>query len=436
MDNLQPNSNQQSWFEQLEKESWSAELIISGAAIYGSLQLPWLLTKMVNYSLLNFSDDILQILYLFFTYLTFTITILMINFILHFILRSIWVGLIGLSSVYPNGVNEESENYSRHYLQQLKADFGDLRSYAARVDRTCSIMFAFSFSVAMIFISIASIVLALAGVAYGLHQILPKFSINTIFIAILMTFMIPGIIGGILNTKQLREKAWVQKIHYPLLVKSSSRIMFHFLHQPIFYINSTFITNLKKRAYTLSMVGYMVLVLPVFMVVFLQSNVIYSNQRYYFGNADREDRFYSVHYEDYFKTDQLIQNPIIPSAEIMGTGVQLFLPLPIREEIVLNKKYGEYKMDSTLNAAQNLIKNRAWFKEQAKKYFHIEVNGKKMVPYQFRSYNHHNANEYGFLTYIPDSLLLPGENLIYIQSEYRYKGKKRESFIPFWYSAK
>lgn len=436
MDNLEPNSNQQNWFEQLEKESWSAELIISGAAIYGSLQLPWLLTKMVNFCLLNFSDDILQILYLFFTYLTFTITILMINFILHFILRSIWVGLIGLSSVYPQGVNEESENYSRHYLQQLKADFGDLRSYAARVDRTCSIMFAFSFSVAMIFISIASIVLALAGVAYGINQILPQFSINTIFIAILMTFMIPGIIGGILNTKQLRDKTWVQKIHYPLLVKSSSRIMFHFLHQPIFYINSTFITNLKKRAYTLSMVGYLFLVLPAFFVVFLQSNVIYTNQRYYFSNADREDRFYSVHYEDHFKTDQLIQNPIIPSSEIMGTGVKLFLPLPTREEVVLTEKYGKYKMDTTLNESQNLIRSRAWFKEQGKKYFHIELNGRKFVPDQLRSYNHHNANEYGFLAYIPDSLLLDGENLIYIQSEYRYKGKKRESFIPFWYSAK
>lgn len=436
MDNLEPGSNQQSWFEQLEKESWSAELIISGAAIYGSLQLPWLLTKMVNYSLLNFSDDILGILYLFFTYVTFAITILMINFILHFILRSIWVGLLGLSSVYPQGVNEESENYSRHYLKQLKADFGDLRSYAARVDRTCSIMFAFSFSVAMIFTSIASIVLALAGIAYGIHQLLPQFTINNIFMVTLSTLMIPGVIGGLLNTKKLRDKAWVQKIHYPLMVKSSSLIIFNFLHQPIFYINSTFITNLKKRAYTLGMVGYLLLVLPVFFVVFLQSNVIYTNQRYYFSNADREDRFYSVHYEDQLKTDQLIQNPIIPSSEITGVGVKLFLPLPTREEVVLNEKYGKYKMDTTLNESQNLIRNRAWFKEQGKKYFHIELNGQKFIPNQLRSYNHHNANEYGFLAYIPDSLLLSGENLIYIRSEYRYEGKKRESFIPFWYSAK
>lgn len=435
MDNLSPNSNQQSWFEQLEKESWSAELIISGAAIYGSLQLPWLLTKMVNYSLLNFSDDILQILYLFFSYLIFAISSLMISFIVHFILRSIWVGLIGLSSVYPQGVNEESENFSKHYLKQLKAEFGDLRSYAARVDQTCSIMFAFSFRFAMLLTSIALMVLATTIVAYGIHQLLPQFPISTIFMIMLATLMLPGMIGGMLNTKKIRDKVWVQKIHYPL-IKISGRIIFNFLYEPVLFINSTFVTNQKKIATILGIIGNMLLILPVFFVVLQQSNVLYSIQRYYFSNAEREDRFYSVHYEDQLKTDQLIQNPTIPSSEITVAGVKLFLPLPTREEVVLNKKYGEYKMDSTLNESQNLLRSRAWIKEQAKKYFHIELNGQTFVPERLRSYNHHNANEYGFLTYIPDSLLLSGENLIYIQSEYQYKGKKRESFIPFWYSVK
>lgn len=434
MDNPKPEHNKQSWLEHLENESWSAELIISGAAIYGSLQLPWLLTKMINYSLLNFSDDILQILYLFYNYLTFAISILMVNFILHFILRSIWVGLLGLSSVYPKGVNLESENYSQHYLKQLKADFGDLRGYSTKMDRTCSIMFAFSFSVAMIFTCIALMVLGVAGIAYGVHLLLPQFSIDNIFLLILSCLLLPGAVGGVLNMKSLRDKAWVQKIHYPLIIKISGRIFFHFLYEPIYYINSTFITNLKKRQYTLNMLGYIILILPVYLVVFTQSNVMYTNKRYYFSNAEREDRFYYVHYEDHLTTDQLIQNPMIPSSDITGSGVKLFLPLPMREEVVLTKKYGEYKPDSTLSAGQNLIKNRAWFKDQAKKYFQIEVNGQKFVPSLLRSYNHHNAYEYGFLTFIPDSLLLRGENVIYIQSDYRYKGKKRQSFIPFWYS--
>lgn len=432
MDNPKPQKNQQGWFEHLEAESWSAELIISGAAVYGSLQLPWLMERMVNFSLLNFSDDILGILYLFFNYLTFASAILIVNFVLHFILRSLWIGLIGLSSVFPEGVNEESESYSKSYLQQLKAEFGDLRGYAEKIDRTCSIMFAFSFSVSLIFTSIALIVLVVAGIASLIHQFDPKISIELLFLSVLSLMVLPGFIGGMLNIKPLRDKAWVQKIHYPI-VKSGSWVMFHVFYQPIYYINSTFITNLKKGQYTIRMVAYMLLILPAFVVISTQSNALYANKNYYFSYSNREDRFYYYHYVDQLREGQLIQNPVIPSASIEGSGVSLFLPLPKREEEVLRRKYGEYTQDSKLSEAENLLKSRAWFKEQARKYFQIEVNGKKFTP-PLRSYRHRNADEYGFLAFIPVGLLHEGENVIHIESEYRLKGKKRESFIPFWYS--
>lgn len=432
MDNPKPEKNQPGWFEYLEAESWSAELIISGAAVYGSLQLPWMMDKMVNFTLLHFSDDILSILYLFFNYLTFAMAVLIVNFVLHFILRSLWVGLIGLSSVFPQGISEESESYSKSYLQQLKAEFGDLRGYTEKIDRACSIMFAFSFSVALIFTSIALIVLAVAGIAYLIHQINPKISIETLFLSILSLMILPGFIGGMLNMKPLREKAWVQKIHYPL-VRFGGRMMFHVFYQPIHYINSAFVTNLKKGQYTIRMVGYMLLILPAFVVLFTQSNVLYANKNYYFSHANREDRFYYYQYEDQLKENQLIQDPLIPSAQIEGSGVNLFLPLPTREEVILRKKYGDYSNDPKLSEAENLLKRRAWFKEQVNKYFQIEVNDKKIKP-MLRSFNHPNANEYGFLAFIPVAFLQEGENVIHIESEYRVEGKKRESFIPFWYS--
>lgn len=435
MDKQEPNSPKQSWFEHLENESWSAELIISGAAIYGSLQLPWLLDKMINFSLLNFSDDILSILYLFYTYLTFSITILIVNFVLHFILRSLWISLLGLSSVFPHGVNEESETYSKSYLQQLKADFGDIRAYAEKIDRTCSIMFAFSFSVALIFTSIALMVLAVAGISYLIHQLNPNIQIQVLFFIILSLLVLPGFIGGILNLKSLRHKNWVQKIHYPFMVKGAGRLMFHVFFQPIYYINSTFVTNQKKGQYALRLLGYMVLILPVFLLLFLQSNALYASKAHYFKHTEREDRFYHQHYADQIRENQIILSPVIPSAEIEGAGVNLFLPLPTREEVILRKKYGEYQQDSTLNDGQNLLKSRAWFKAQVNKYFSVEVNGKKIKP-SLRTYNHRHSNEYGFLTFIPATLLQEGENIIHIESEYHNEGKKRESFIPFWYSAK
>ena len=435
MDNPKEEKNTQGWFERLEAESWSAELIISGAAIYGAFQLPGILNVMINYSLLLFSDDILGIMYLVFTYLTFAVTILMVNFVIHFVLRSLWVGLIGLASAYPQGVNMNSENFSKSYLQQLKAEFGDLRSYNEKIDLTCSSIFAFSFTAAMIFLSIAIVVMIIAGIAYLLHILSPIFDIKTLFFSLLGLIMLPSFFGGLLNLKSMREKAWVQKIHYKFLVRRVGRMMFHLFYQPVYYVNSIFSTNLKKGQYSFRLLGYIALVLPVFFVVFTQSNAMFLNKDYYFANTSREDRFYAQHYEDQFKQDRLIQNPTISSAEISGTGLRLFLPLPMREEVVLRKKYGKAPVDSTLSESKQVYQNRLWFKEQAKKYFQIEVNGKKINP-ALRSCHHTNAKEFGFLAFIPADLFVEGENVIHIQSEYKLKGKKRESFIPFWYSAK
>ncbi len=435
MDNPKEERNAQSWFERLEAESWSAELIISGAAIYGSFQLPSAFNQLINYCLLHFSDDILTILYLVSTYITLAITILMVNFVLHFVLRSLWVGLIGLASAYPQGVNMESESYSKSYLQQLKADFGDLRAYNEKIDKACSIIFAFSFSVSMVFLSIAVVVMAGAGVAYLLHQLLPKIGIQTLFFSILGLIVLPSFLGGLLNLKSLREKDWVQIIHYPLMVRRIGRLMFHIFYQPVYYINSIFTTNFNKGQYTMRVLAYMALILPIFMLVFTQSNARYASKDFYFDITNREDRFYARHYEDQMEQDQLVLNPLIPSAEISGAGLRLFLPMPMREKMVLHKKYGKPPVDSTLSETKQLYQNRIWFKEQARKYFHIEVNGKKINP-ALRYYHHPNAMEYGFLAFVPANLFVEGENVIHVQSEYKVEGKKRESFIPFWYSAK
>jgi hypothetical protein len=434
MDNPTPEKTKQGWLEHLEAESWSAELIISGAAIYGSFQLPWLLNNLINFCLLNFSDDILDILYLVFTYLTFTITILMVNFVMHFVLRSLWVGLIGLTSVFPQGINEESDTFSKHYLQQLKADYGDLRGYNAKIDRTCSIIFAFSFSAAMIFLSIAIVVVAIATIAYLLHQLIPGINIHVAFFSLLGLVLVPSFLNGLLNNKKLREKPWVQKIHYPLF-RRVGNVMFHIFQEPINRINNTFLTNFKKTQYTLRFLAYLALVLPVFMVVFIQSNALFATQNFYFKFDSREDRFYAQHYADELKEGQLILSPMIPSAQIFGSGLNLFLPLPTREEVKLHQKFGKYHDDPKLSEAENLLKSRAWFKEQAGKYFHIKVNGHVFDP-ALRSYNHPNAFEYGLLAFIPANLFQEGENLIQVQSEYRMDGKQRECFIPFWYSAK
>ncbi len=52
---------------------------------------------------------------------------LTINFVLHFTLRTLWIGNIGLASVFPEGINENSDRNSQHFLSRLKARFPELQ---------------------------------------------------------------------------------------------------------------------------------------------------------------------------------------------------------------------------------------------------------------------------------------------------------------------
>ena len=86
------------WMRVLEKQSWQAELVISGVAIFGSLQLPSALQDFIDFCIYYVSDEMMGLVYIFILYLGLIIPVLIINFILHFILRALWIGMLGLSN--------------------------------------------------------------------------------------------------------------------------------------------------------------------------------------------------------------------------------------------------------------------------------------------------------------------------------------------------
>lgn len=104
------------WLRRLEKESWQAELLVSGLALFGSFQLPeityWLIDlfiKRLPHEQYIWGAFIAQMSLL-------GLSILSTFFIIHLILRAYWIGLIGLNSVYPQGYKIENNMYSPLYI--------------------------------------------------------------------------------------------------------------------------------------------------------------------------------------------------------------------------------------------------------------------------------------------------------------------------------
>lgn len=79
------------WLQALEAQSWQAELIASGLAIYGSLTMGPYIEGITEWAALRFNDRILGILYYLFTYIFAAHAVLVISFIAHLALRILWV---------------------------------------------------------------------------------------------------------------------------------------------------------------------------------------------------------------------------------------------------------------------------------------------------------------------------------------------------------
>ena len=86
------------WLKRIQENSWEAEILISGGAVFSLFQLAELLVKEAEYlkevTPFRGLDETLIITMIILRGVT-------IGFIIHLLLRGFWIGLVCLNSVYP-----------------------------------------------------------------------------------------------------------------------------------------------------------------------------------------------------------------------------------------------------------------------------------------------------------------------------------------------
>ena len=79
--------------------------------------------------------------------------VLVISLSIYLILRGFWVAVIGLSSVFPEGIDIKKLNYSDYYKSNLKKY--NIDHYSIIIDKICSSIFSISFLIIMFIISLS-----------------------------------------------------------------------------------------------------------------------------------------------------------------------------------------------------------------------------------------------------------------------------------------
>ncbi|MEM7575023.1 MAG: hypothetical protein AAF433_19110 [Bacteroidota bacterium] len=435
--NNEHSSPKPQWLAKLEEESWQAELIISGVAILGALQLPALIESFQYYLL----DTLYRSEFMYWSFVStlasIGVNLLIITFILHFSIRTLWIGMVGINSVYPQGFTR-NKRFSEDYQDKLVEEFGDINGYIQRLDRLGSSIFGMGFSVSLVCWGYIFLMLCVGVLAHLLHAYLPPDFLFYTGITLYVLMILVAVISATLSSKKYRETAFAKRWHFPLST-SVSKIFFNIGYRPVMII-----TNLATSAVADKkggpMYGFIVGMLAAFIGGFLsaQSNLIteWDDGRYHRSPSDTtlvaESAYLTGAINSYYF------QPVIDKKELQPEEVlTIFVPLPQREKEMMMDSCSIAPLPEGLEKSERRQAKRERTLQCADSYISIALNGEVLNNYRWRRhYQSGRREQFGVQTVLYD---LPGlrlgENLLRVTTNFfNEDGQPRDAFIYFYYS--
>ncbi|MGB1241508.1 MAG: hypothetical protein ACPG49_03235 [Chitinophagales bacterium] len=278
--NNENKSNISKWLELLQQESWQLELIISGFAIFlvGSLYES-LNTWGSQISVLAAGDSNASLIMIPFIFIYGAWFFLLINLIFHVIFRGLWISTIGLRYVSKD-IDWDSMRLHPKFEEYLQRKVGRYDDYIERLEKFCSIIFAFTFLIVFVLISFCLYFIALISIVFlfsvDFLAILP----NIIKSIVIICFLIGGLFYffDFLTLGWLKRKKWMAILYFPIY-RFFSLITFSWLYRPIYYnmIDNRFGRNFAK------------LLIPYIVIGVFLSSIGYGTHPYFPKNFLKKD---------------------------------------------------------------------------------------------------------------------------------------------------
>jgi len=406
------------WIQKLKDESWQAELLVSTIAIFGSLQF----FKVVDWFTIIAIDRLIPDQYMIGYAIVFVglvaVSILSTMFIIHFLLRAYWVGLVGLNSVFPDYSLEDSA-YSEIYTSKILSFLPKLTKTIKDVDELASVIFSAAFYMLLLYSYFVVVITILLGIYnYFEPYVSPYVSIPLGLIAVIFFFVI--LISIVANIKALKDNRAVQLAFF-YATKYTSLIFVGPLYKYMMQISMTFATNYKKKKSLIGLTLIFVLIgVIITMVKFSNGKIPYLvNQEFFYDST----KAYHGYYKSNSKSDEFLLSPQITSDVIESSALRVFIPVYSFERRFYSEICGD--IDEALTKGEK----KAWYLDCYSTYHTIHLNNKE-IRTDFMKYEISETGQFGIITYLDISEGNPGKNMLRVSKTPK---NEKEWEIPFFY---
>lgn len=244
------------WLERLQNESWEAEILISGGAIVALLGSINIIENFTDHLLFSTKIPTSPIVFISIL-IPISVLTLITGFIFHLILRGYWIGLIGMNSAFPSGINFQKLAYKG----QFKTLFLDPKNTNSiiKLDNFCSLIFAFTFVSMLSIISFVTYACLISIISDLVTPITIRYSFASVFFR--LTFWLPLVLVIIdfLSAGIFRRNKAFSLLFYPIH-KIASIITMSFLYRRLYY---NIVSNTK------TFVPILILGVPIFLLSIL-----------------------------------------------------------------------------------------------------------------------------------------------------------------------
>ncbi len=412
------------WLNKLQQESWQLELVISGFSIFlMASAMDWLKELRRDVSIasqgLEHGTDLLGIGYAVLIVACFFV---LVNLVLHVLLRGVWISTIGLRYV-SGDIDFDKLRLAPKFDKLLRRKIGSFDHYIQQLENICSVVFAFTFLIVFMLLALGMyLIFLIAFINLFLSELLGGLSENA-QTQIVVSVIIIALFGGtlyfidFLTLGFLKRVRWLSYLYMPFY-RFMSFITLSFLYRPIYY---NLIDNKFGRRVGFLLVPYVVIIGLLFSEE-IRSHIWYPDKPGKWG-------LWNDHYHDQRSEKSLITTGIIPSKFVKNGFLELFIAYIPKSDNPSLEQFcpdfqpfyeagfetglhfslnGEVQKPRSSNAVDTAL---TCFSEL----YQIHVDDSLILEPTFRFHRHSNYSEYGVITLIDVGYLNRGEHLVKVE---------------------